>query len=123
MQKRRLIEFKSKSKGIKKDSEDGEILDHGTIGELKYEIYKRGTIHIFNSSFLFKKDCRMFEDRIDEINFDKMTEYETYTIQGSGDNDDLQFYKEEGEIKIKLIKKAIPIVEKLRDILKLGKKN
>lgn len=31
-----------KSSGPKKDSKDGVCVDHGEIGKLKYEVYKRG---------------------------------------------------------------------------------
>lgn len=121
MSSAKMIKFKSKSKGKKKDSKDGEILDHGTIGNLKYEVYSRGTIHIFDNKLMFKKDCSLFEDIIDKINFEKITEKEPVSVSGSGDNDDIQFYLDEGEIKIKLIGKPVAIVEKLKGILKIGK--
>lgn len=123
MTPKKVIEFKSKSKGKKKDSKDGEISDHGTIGDLKYEVYSRGTIHIFDNKHMFKKDCSRFEDAINEINFNKITEKSPVSIPGSGDNDDIQFYMENGDIKIKLIGKPIAIVEKLKSILKTGQKN
>lgn len=107
------------SQGSKKTS-DGDVLDHGTIGELKYEIYKRGVIHIFNDKCRFKKDINLFEDEINKIDFDNMSD--DIVISGSGENDHLIFSKTDGELTIGLKKRDFEIIGKLKDILSRGKK-
>lgn len=114
------------SKGPK-NSGDGKIVDHGALGDLHYEIYERGVIHVFNDNrpgpdtLRFKKDLYIFEDEVKRVEFDKMGDGE-YLIKGSGDNDHLVFSKENGEIKISLKKREFEIMATLKNILNRGKK-
>lgn len=114
------------SKGPK-NSGDGKIVDHGVLGDLNYEIYERGVIHIFNDNrpgpgtLRFKKDLYIFEDEIKKVDFNKMIDV-GYEIKGSGDNDHLVFSKENGEIKISLKKREFEIMDTLKNILNNGKK-
>ena len=78
-------------KRIKRFTKPGSnILDRGKIEDLNYEVFGRGTIHIFNDGckkFLFKKDCSEFLKNLKEHNFNALKENQTIIIQGSGDND------------------------------------
>jgi hypothetical protein len=109
------------SQGPKK-SNDGKIIDHGTLGNLEYEIYERGVIHIFESSSspLFKKDIYVFEDEIRGIDFDLLPEGEDHIIKGSGDNDHIVFTKENGDIKISLKHREFEALALLKSILTKG---
>ena len=133
--KRNLIPFKKfpQSQGPLV-SEDGEIVDHGDLGVyLKYEIYKRGVIHIFEDPFkkvpvldkrglIFKKDITLFEKALEGLHFETLLEGCSHKIPGSGDNDDLVFEKTNGDINIYLKKKGFTAIETLKDILSKGKK-
>lgn len=104
------------SKGSKKTT-DGEILDHGKISTVEYEIYKRGVIHVFDKNHRFKKDITAFETEIENIDFAKLSNGESLFIAGSGDNDDLCFTKKDGDISISFKKKGFKTIEKLKEIL------
>ena len=116
----KVIPFKSA--GEKKDSEDGACVDHGTLGDLKYEVYKRGVIHIFDDTTIFKKDCGIFEDEVSKIDFTAMGDGDQHVIKGSGDNDDLVFMCDNDEIKISLTKKGLTVIEKLKSVLRKNRK-
>lgn len=119
--KSNIIPFISKGpRKAKKDS--GDILDHGKIGELNYEVYSRGVLHIFDKDLKFKKDCVVFEDELDKLDLENLAEGEETFLEGSGDNDDLIFKKKDGDIQLLLRKKEFGMIEKLRGILKKGKK-
>jgi len=107
-----------------KNKKDG-IIEEGTFSDLNYKIYNRGTIHIFDDKkkALFKKDCELFEEAIDKLNLNSLSEGEIRKIPGSGDNDTLIFTCEGGDIKISLEKPEYGAIIKLKKILKLGKKN
>jgi hypothetical protein len=106
-----------------KKSDDGNIVDHGTLGELDYEVYERGVIHIFLQDCLrFKKDINIFEEEIKKFNFEKMTDGEEMVIQGSGNNDHLVFTKENGDIKIALKRREFEAIGLLKSILTKGQK-
>lgn len=109
------------SKGSKKSSE-GDILDHGTLGSLSYEIYKRGVIKIFNKAddLVFKKDISLFETEIVGIDFEDMMD--AIVIKGSGDNDHLVFTEVDGDIEMSLRKRGFHAIETLRSALTKGKK-
>lgn len=113
-----LIPFKSKGPKIR-DKEN--IVDHGQIGDLSYEVYARGVVHIFDKKLRFKKDCTLFDQELDELDFEKLKEGQEYLITGSGDNDDLTFKKENGDIKIILKVKEFEIINKLKNILGMRK--
>jgi len=113
-----VLEFKSKGKRRTKKDE-GEVIDHGTIGGLHYDVFKRGVIHIKDKvSKCFKKDIDQFEECLDSFDFDDMGDGEEFFIAGSGDNDDLIFLKKDGEIHLSLKKKNFSVVEKLKNIVK-----
>ena len=106
-----------------KKSNDGNIVDHGTLGKLEYEVYDRGVVHIFDKANLrFKKDINYFEDEIKKLDFEKMIDGGEYTIQGSGDNDHLVFSKEDGDIKITLKRREFEALGLLKAILIKGQK-
>ena len=117
---KKMIPFKSKGK--KKDSTDGEIIDSGTIDKLSYEVYQRGVIHIFDTKLMFKKDCGVFEDEVDELNLD-LKEDEAVKIEGSGDNDHLIIYCKDGDLRFKLEKRGNELINKLKSILKKGRES
>ena len=104
-----------------KKSDDGIILDHGTLGKLDYEVYERGVIHIFDKDGLrFKKDISIFEDEIKKIDFEKLSDGKQSLINGSGDNDHLVFLKENGDIKISLKRREFESLALLKSILTKG---
>lgn len=97
---------------------DGEILEEGDLGGLKYRSYKRGVVHFYNSDGLvFKKDADLFENEMEKINPDSIAEGESKEIQGSGDNCDLIFKLEGGDIRLSLRSKQTPTMKKLRNLL------
>jgi len=113
------------SKGRKLLSNDGPIDDHGMIGNLKYEVYRRGVIHIFDDrGHKFKKNSEAFEDVMDEIQsiIEDLQEGQNHTILGSGDNDHLVFTRKNGDIDLSLKKRTFETIEKLRSIISKGKK-
>jgi len=119
----RIIPFKSKGpKPV--DPSDGEVSDHGSIGSLQYEIYKRGCIHIFNRdrSMIFKKDCDVFEVLLKKMDFNNMSIGTVSTIPGSGDNDDLKIEVTDSDILLNLEKRTNPTLSKLFALLTKGKK-
>jgi len=117
-----VIPFLVNSRGAKK-SNDGSIIDHGDIGDLKFEVYSRNdrfrVIHIFNAkkTALFKKDAEDFRDAIDAINFEDMADGTEHVIEGSGDNDDLIFTCVSGEIKLNIRRKGLSVIDKLKSII------
>lgn len=118
MKPKTLIPFLSK--GSKK-SNDGKIIDHGTLGKLKYEIYERGVIHITNGKLIFHKDKDIFEDEINEIDFDELLNKKEHRINGSGESDHLVFTYKDGDVNIGIKKRDFDAIEKLKKILSGGK--
>jgi hypothetical protein len=121
----KILEFKSKkSSGRKSSPANGPILDEGTLGKLKYRVFKRGVIHIFNSTetLLFKKDCDVFESEIDKLKLNDLKDGENKKIEGSGDNDTLIFSCSKGDIEIELNRRSYGMLSKLKKILNSGKK-
>ena len=117
-----IVRFSSKGP-IKKvdDVDDGEIIDHGKLGNLSYEVYKRGVIHIFTKSLKFKKDCDLFEDEINDLELEEMEVGDHKMMKGSGDNDHLMFEHGEDGIVIKLEKRGHDLVAKLKSLISMGK--
>jgi len=117
--KNKLVPFSSKGKPAKK----GQILDEGTLSKLKYRVFKRGNIHIFNSTetLLFKKDCELFEAEVDNLNLNVLKDGESKRIEGSGDNDTLIFSCVKGDIVISLEKRTYNMLSKLKKILQRKK--
>ena len=120
--KKNTLEFIQK-KVTKKKAKEG-IVEEGTLGKLKFQIFKRGVIHIFNEkeTLLFKKDCELFEDEIDKLKLNSLREDESTQIPGSGDNDTLTFTCNKGDIEITLEKPEYGLVKKLKKLLIKGKK-
>lgn len=117
MAKHALLQFKSKGKRRTRKSE-GELVDHGEIGGLYYDVFQRGVIHIKdNVSKCFKKDIDQFEQCLDSFDFEDMDDREEFFIEGSGDNDDLIFTKKDGEIVLSLKKKSFSVIDKLKGII------
>ena len=115
----KLLKFKSNGK--KALNTDGEVVDHGTIGNLQYEVYKRGVIHIFKNDLKFKKDCDSFEIELEALDFDSMKCGSKFIIKGSGDNDHLIFEYADNEIILGLEKRGQNIINKLKSIVSKGK--
>jgi hypothetical protein len=113
------------SKGSKKTT-DGEIVDHGKINDLQYEIYKRGVIHIFKNKSAatcrFKKDIDSFDTAINKLDFEKLEDGKSLMIEGSGDNDNLIFTKKDDDINISLKAKGFKTIERLKEILNIKQK-
>jgi len=106
------------SKGPKADSKDGRIVDHGDLGDLKYEVYTRNVIHIFDEKLMFHKDIVAFENEIEKIDFQKMTDGECVTVKGAGDTDNLVFRCADGIVKIELTHRGFDALDKLKSILR-----
>ena len=109
------------SKGPK-PSLDGKIVDHGSLGDLNYEVFARGVIHIYDHYLRFKKDIYIFEDELRKLDFDNLSDGKSLTIQGSGDNDHLVFTKDNSDIKITLAKRDFNAISLLKDIIARGNK-
>ncbi len=119
----KTIPFVSKGKG-KSTPQDGTIADHGKIGNLDYEVFTRGVLHIKDGKGLcFKKDPEIFEEELEKIDFSQVSEGQEMVIVGSGDNDDLIMTVKDDEIVLSLRRKEFSIIRKLRDLISLGKKN
>lgn len=119
------IPFKSATKAariVRAHEADGPIVDTGSIGDLKYDVYQRGSIHIFNQekTLFFKKGCDSFEDALKELDLNNMAENQVKVIKGSGDNDNLVFTCKDGDITLSLEKRSYPMVDHLRSLLKKG---
>jgi len=117
----RIIPFTTQD--VSANNKNG-IIEEGTLGDLKYKVYRRGTIHVFDDKkkTLFKKDCELFEEAIDKLNLNSLSEGEIRKIPGSGDNDTLIFTCKGGDIKLSLEKPEYGAIRKLKKILNLGKK-
>lgn len=129
----KLIPFQSK--GAKKTKllgkTDGEIIDHGVIDSLDYEVYKRGAnsdtpilvLHIIQKAsgkkkeLRFKKDADVFKSELEAINFDDMSNGDRHEIKGSGDNDNLIVKKMDGEFTFELKKRGLDIIDKVKHII------
>lgn len=125
MPPKKLLEFKSKKgSGRRNSPANGPILDEGILGKLKYRVFKRGVIHIFNSAetLLFKKDCDVFESDVDKLKLNDLSDGNSSKIEGSGDNDTLIFSCKNGDIEIKLEKRSYGMLTRLKKILNGGKK-
>jgi hypothetical protein len=117
MKKDKVIPFKDKKAKNKK-----EVSLKGTIQKLKYEVYyELATLHIYDDKLLFKKDLKIFEDELTNLDFNTLKENETFIIKGSGDNDSLIFCKKEGDIVLSLKKREFKIIEQLKNILNRSK--
>lgn len=126
MATKKTLSFVSKGKpsALKNMTADGTVVDHGLIGDLKYDLYSRGVIHIKDKKGLcFKKDPDNFEEALEDIDFATMSEEEEALIPGSGDNDDLILAIKDGEIVLSLRKKEFKLIRKLRDLISKGKQN
>ena len=115
--KKSIIPFKGKGP---KTTDDGDIIEHGEIGDLKFSVYKRGVIHIAedDSSLVFKKDIETFDVELGNIDFEKIKNGQEFVMKGSGENDHLVFYSHKDEIKLKLQSRSLVVIEKLKTILR-----
>lgn len=119
--KKNVLNFKPKKK-VSRQEKKKNVLDEGKLGDLEYKIYSRGVIHIFDSDekFLFKKDCVLFEETMNELNLNSLIEGNCRKITGSGDNDTLVFTCNNGDIIISLEKPEYEMISKLKEILLKG---
>jgi len=118
------IPFLKSSDGPKSAAD---IVEEGTLGQLHFQVYKRGTgdvIHIFtkDQSLNFKKDCSLFESEVKKLNLETMKDGDIVAIKASGANDSLVFSCNGDDVKIELEKPSYPMVERLRNLLR-GKKH
>ena len=123
MSSQNVIPFKSLGSKKGSNSTRSNIIDHGNIGSLEYEVFSRGVIHIIDkkSKLTFKKSCSLFEDDLEKISFDKMSAGDTRVLLGSGDNCDLIFTSNGEDIKLSLKKKEFSVITNLKNLLKKGK--
>lgn len=121
---KKILEFRSKKPSSRKSPANGPIADEGTLGKLKYRVFKRGVIHIFNNAetLLFKKDCDVFESEVDKLKLNSLKNGESVKIEGSGDNDTLIFSCKNDDIEIRLEGISYGMLTKLKKILNSGKK-
>ena len=118
MSPKKVLQFQPKGpKNSIKANANGKVLDHGKIGNLDYEMYQRGVLHIFDDKLRFKKDPDVFEDEVDKINFDNMQHGDEHVIEGSGDNPNLVFVCRGDDIKLQLRKKEFKTITMLRKLL------
>lgn len=120
----KTIPFVSTKKKKKVDKDDPKTpIDEGTIGSyLKYSVYRRGVIHIFDTDLIFKKDCNVFEDLLKRLDLPNMLEGKEASIPGSGDNAELVFKKKKGEIELFLRERPLGIVNTLKKIISTAKR-
>lgn len=122
---RKIIPIKTKKR---KPVPQGSIIEEGSLSNLKYRVFKRGNIHIFNSArissggysaetLLFKKDCEIFEKEVDNLRLNELKDGESKRIEGCGDNDTIIFSCKKGDIEITLEKRAYSMLSKLKRIL------
>jgi len=120
MRKNSLIPFTKSNKS--KKSKDGDIIAHGKLDKLDFEIYKRGTIHISDKNFTFRKNIDAFDEEIEVIETMTSSEWrkkKTHRINGAGDTDNLIFtYNESNDdLDVSLKKKTHGTIERLKKIL------
>ena len=128
MEKRRkkqkkILEFVPKNK-TRKTPAKKDVEEEGKLGKLNYTVFKRGVIHLTNSSktLLFKKDCELFETEIDKMNLNDLKDEDVRKMSGSGDNDNLLFTCVKGDLVMSLEKREYGLLKKLKGILKKGAK-
>ena len=120
--KKNVLNFQPKKK-IPKQSKEKGIIDEGSLGDLHYKIYSRGVIHIYDDkNRLFKKDCTLFEETVDELDINSLKDGEQKKIPGSGDNDTLVFTCKDSDVIISLEKPEYNMITKLKNLLKKGQK-
>lgn len=100
-----------------------DVIDQGKIGGLDYKVFKRGNLHISSNGYVFKKDCELFEEEVKALDLNKMQDGDEKRIKGCGDNDDLVFVCKNDDIVMKLERKEYGTLNKLKKILRLGKKS
>lgn len=120
---KKTLSFVSKGQTGSTKDPDGLVADHGKIGNLNYKVYTRGVIHITDGKLTFKKDPDLFEEELENIDFDAMLDGDEHVIEGSGDNDNLAMSIKDGDLVLSLRKKEFGIVQKLRKLICDGKKN
>jgi hypothetical protein len=112
--------------GVPKSKRKLGITDSGEFGNLKFEIYdKWRTIHLIEEGTkrnkVFKKDCDLFEEQFEDIDFDDMSDGDTAKVEGSGDNADLIITVKDGEIVMHLESKDIPTLRRFKNLLSAAK--
>lgn len=119
----KIIPIKTKKKKVKRNAPAGTVIEEGNFGKLKYKVFKRGNIHIFDTkeTLLFKKDCEVFEAEVDKLNLNSLKEGDSKRIEGCGENDTLIFSCKTGDIEITLEKRAYGMLKKLKKILQRKK--
>ena len=116
---KKVLQFVSKTST--KKTKNGDIVEHGTICGLNYEVYKRGVIHITDKKLKFKKDCDIFEDEINKMDFESLADKEEIVLKGSGENDHLIFTKKDGDVDMKLKRREFSTISKLKSLLSKNK--
>ena len=113
--RKNILSFKGKGKTSETPKVD--ILDKSKFGKLDYTLYRKGSIHITDGKLTFKKDPDIFEDQVEELDLNNMTNGERKVIEGSGDNPNLVFTCNGDNISMKLETKGYPLVDKLMGVL------
>lgn len=116
-----VIPFIKTSKKGPKRSRDGDVIDHGEICGLQYEVYRRGNVHVFDSNLRFKKDADVFWKKLVEVDIQGEEEY---VIPGAGDTDDLVFSNDtRGNVVLTLRRKGVAVIDQLKKVVNKGRKS
>lgn len=102
--------------------EEGIFIEEEPLGNLTLKTYNRGgigVVHVFgeDKKVRFKKDPVSFDKALDRLGLEDLDEGTETMIEGSGDNPDLIFKKENGEIVVSLRRKQYKAIAKLRDVI------
>ena len=117
MSKNKVLNFISKGPSKKNNN----LIDSGKIGTLTYEIYDYGdgvgSVHIKKGNLCFHKNKDIFEDEINDFNFDELQNKKEHRINGAGDSDHLVFKYKDGDVDISLKKREYDTIKKLKEKL------
>ena len=122
MAKRNIIPLIKK--GLSGKTPEGAVVEQGTIGNLKIEVYERGVIHITDpkkSSLVFKKDPDLFMTELDNNAIEHLVLNQSVKIEGSGDNDHLVLTMTDKGIVASLEKRGFGVVHTLKNFINKAK--
>ena len=103
---------------------EGAVVEQGTIGNLKIEVYERGVIHITDpkkSSLVFKKDPDIFVTDLEKHHLEDLPVGQSVKIEGSGDNDHLVLTMTDKGIVVSLEKRGFGVLGTLMNFINKAK--